>query len=141
MTISEEHSDDGKTSEEHMLEISRAEIEGAVPDFVAGSKVLRGLWLFLDNWIYEPIATGFRFLKLFVIFMPVIITAPIIFVGARSPGRDNERWGAIWWYGFLVKSMERAGAAFIKVRIDKVAEGLEDADTTPTARSVGSVPQ
>lgn len=113
--VSEEHYDDGKTGEQHMLEISRAEIEGAVPKIVEQSKWRRAIYLFLDNWIYEPIATGFRFLHLAFIFIPVIVTAPMVMVGARSSKRDNERWGAIWWYGLLVRGMERAGAAFIKV--------------------------
>lgn len=28
---------------------------------------------------------------------------------------EEERWGALWWYGFLVKQMERAGPTFIKL--------------------------
>ncbi|PSK42259.1 ABC1 family protein, mitochondrial [Elsinoe australis] len=50
-----------------------------------------------------------------VIFVPVIITVPAIWIGSRQKDKDDERSGTIWWYGFLVSSMERAGAAFIKL--------------------------
>jgi aarF domain-containing kinase len=45
----------------------------------------------------------------------VIVTIPVIWLGQRQADKDDERSGTLWWYGFLVSSMERAGAAFIKV--------------------------
>lgn len=116
--LGEADNDDGKTHEEHMLEVSRAEIDELVPEFLEGPNkaILRSVWFFVDNWIVEPIFTGFRFLHLVVIFVPVILAIPVIWLGSRNPRRDNERSGTLWWYGFLVGSMERAGAAFIKVR-------------------------
>jgi len=114
--LSEEDNGDGKTGEEHMLEASRAEIEKSLPDNVHGfRRAWKSVILLLDNYIYEPIATGFRFLHLVLIFVPVIITVPVIWVGRRRKDRANERTGTLWWYGFLVHSMERAGPAFIKV--------------------------
>lgn len=114
--LSEEDNGDGKTPEEHMLEASRAEIEKRVPDNIHGLKrAWQGLYIFIDTWIYEPIATGVRFLHLVFIFVPVIVTVPSIWLGRRIKNRDNERAGTLWWYGFLVHSMERAGPAFIKV--------------------------
>ncbi|GAB7349874.1 hypothetical protein MBLNU459_g0570t2 [Dothideomycetes sp. NU459] len=114
--LSEEESDDGKTGEQHMLEVSRRELAETVPGWLSSShKVRRGIWRFLDTWIIEPIATGFRLLHLIVIFVPVIATVPLIWVGSRQKDRDDERSGTLWWYGFLVSSMERAGAAFIKL--------------------------
>lgn len=111
-----DESDDGLTGEQQMLEASRKELAEQVPRWVGGSKSLRkGLWRFLDAWIIEPIATGFRLLHLIFIFVPVIVTVPVIWFGQRQPERDNERSGTLWWYAFLVNSMERAGAAFIKV--------------------------
>ncbi|GAM91506.1 hypothetical protein ANO11243_095580 [Dothideomycetidae sp. 11243] len=99
-----------------MLEASRKELEESVPDYLKGSKTVRvGAWHFIDTYIIEPIATGFRLLHLMIIFVPVIATVPIIWFGARIKDKDNERSGTIWWYGFLVRSMERAGAAFIKL--------------------------
>ena len=114
--LSEEDNGDGKTPEEHMLEASRAEIQKRVPDDVHGlRRSWRWLQLFIDCYIFEPIATGFRFLHLVVIFIPVIMSTPIIWFGRRLKDRDHERTGTIWWYGFLVRAMERAGPAFIKV--------------------------
>lgn len=99
-----------------MLEASRAEIEKRVPENIHGLKrAWQGLFIFVDTWVYEPIATGFRFLHLLFIFVPVIVTVPSIWLGRRIKNRDNERAGTLWWYGFLVHSMERAGPAFIKV--------------------------
>lgn len=99
-----------------MLEVSRKELEEQVPDQLKNSKKVRvTIWKFVDTWIVEPIATGFRFLHLVIIFVPVIATVPVMWFGARQADRDNERRGTLWWYGFLVASMERAGAAFIKL--------------------------
>lgn len=106
-----------QTHEEAMLEASRKELDEQVPAALQNSaKYRRGIYFFLDDYIIEPIATGLRFLHLLVIFVPVIVTIPAVWLGARQPDRDNERSGTLWWYGFLVGSMERAGAAFIKVR-------------------------
>ncbi len=114
--LSEEDHKDGKSGEEHMLEASRKEIEKKIPDDLHGMKrIFRGIWVFLDLYVYEPIATSLRFLHLVAIFVPVIITVPAIWVGRRQGERDNERSGTLWWYGFLVEAMERAGPAFIKV--------------------------
>ncbi|KAF2834775.1 ABC1-domain-containing protein [Patellaria atrata CBS 101060] len=118
LTEQDDDDDDngGKTGEQLMLEASRAELAEHVPKAIQGSKkVRRGIYFFLDTYIIEPIATGIRFLHLVIIFVPVILTVPAIWVGKRIKEKDNERSGTIWWYEFLVKSMERAGAAFIKL--------------------------
>lgn len=99
-----------------MLETSRAEIDSAVPRILESSgKWRRRVYFFVDVWIWEPCATAIRFLHLVVIFVPVLLAIPAIWVGGRRADRSDERAGTIWWYGFLVGSMERAGAAFIKV--------------------------
>jgi aarF domain-containing kinase len=115
--ISEESRKDGESSEIHMLEASRKELEDEAShgNATGVNKIWHDFVWILDTYIYEPIATGLRFLHLVMIFVPVIVTVPVIFVGRRQVDRDNERTGTIWWYGFLVSSMERAGAAFIKV--------------------------
>ena len=106
-----------KTHEEAMLELSRQELKEQVPKTIQNSKKYRrGIYFFFDVYIIEPICTGLRFLHLIVIFVPVIVTIPAIWLGQRQKDRDDERSGTLWWYGFLVSSMERAGAAFIKVR-------------------------
>ncbi|KAF2097637.1 ABC1-domain-containing protein [Rhizodiscina lignyota] len=112
----DEENGDGKTREQQMLEESRAEIANQVPKALEGSKaVRRSIYFFVDHYIVEPIATGLRFLHLVVIFVPVIVTIPVMWIGPRQKDRDNERSGTLWWYRFLVWSMESAGAAFIKL--------------------------
>ena len=114
--LSEEDNGDGKTPEEYMLEASRAEIEQQIPDEVHGwRRTLKSVNYFLDSYIWEPIATGFRFLHLVIIFVPVIFTVPVVWFGRRRKDKGGERVGTLWWYGFLVHSMERAGPAFIKL--------------------------
>ncbi|KIW08189.1 uncharacterized protein PV09_01120 [Verruconis gallopava] len=107
---------DGKTGEQQMLEASRKELDEHVPKRLENSKrIRRGIYFFVDDWIVEPIATGLRFLHLIIIFVPVIVTIPAIWIGKRQKDRSDERSGTLWWYGYLVWSMERAGAAFIKL--------------------------
>lgn len=114
--LGEEERDDGQSSEIHMLEASREELKKEIPSDARG---LRRIWLSLtfafDTYIFEPLATSFRFLHLVVIFMPVVFSTPVMLFGSRHVNRDNERGGTLWWYAFLVHSMERAGPAFIKV--------------------------
>ena len=125
VSLSQHDSEDGRTHEEAMLEASRKELKEHVPKALQGSrKVRRGIYFFIDMYIIEPIATGLRLLHLVVIFVPVLVTIPSIWFGKRQPGHDNERSGTLWWYGFLVRSMERAGATFIKV-ISSSIEGME----------------
>ncbi|WVN88470.1 uncharacterized protein L203_103681 [Cryptococcus depauperatus CBS 7841] len=77
----------------------------------------------IRTYVYEPIATLVRFFQLAFLFGPVILLSPMIFVGkteklrrsGRSISGEQENWGAVWWYGFLVKQMERAGPSFIKL--------------------------
>ncbi|PSN67142.1 ABC1-domain-containing protein [Corynespora cassiicola Philippines] len=105
-----------KTHEQAMLEASRKELKEQVPKSLENSKKFRrGIYFFVDTYIVEPIFTGLRFLHLVVIFVPVLATIPTIWLGKRQKDRDNERSGTLWWYGYLVWSMERAGAAFIKL--------------------------
>ncbi|KAF2016280.1 ABC1 family protein-like protein [Aaosphaeria arxii CBS 175.79] len=117
VAIGHDESENGdKTHEEAMLEASRKELKAQVPKSIQNSKKYRrGIYFFVDYYIIEPIMTGIRFLHLVVIFVPVLATVPVIWIGKRRSDRDNERIGTLWWYAFLVKSMERAGAAFIKL--------------------------
>lgn len=70
---------------------------------------------FLRFRIWEPIRTSIRFLHLLGIFLPVMLTAPMILIGPQEERYGGDRWGAVWWYGLLVKSMQRAGPTFIKL--------------------------
>lgn len=78
--------------------------------------LLRRILDLLRDRIWEPFRTGTRFLHLLVFFIPVIVASPMLFVGNLPKSKRGERWGAIWWYGFLVAQMQRAGPTFIKVR-------------------------
>lgn len=91
--------------------------------------IVRWIYTIHDNvqlYVIEPLGTAKRFLVLVALFLPVIITTPMLFVGKRREGgrrrgrkmakaEGGTRWGALWWYGFLVKQMERAGPTFIKL--------------------------
>ena len=137
--LGENHDDDGKTGEEHMLKASREEIDSTLPDAVARlGPTRRSIYCLFDTYLLEPVCTALRFFHLLVIFVPVVVTAPVIWLGSRIPERDNERSGTIWWYGFLVSSMERAGAAFIKVRIRTIPQPpLCSMSDDETARPMG----
>lgn len=77
------------------------------------SRVLR----FLKDRIWEPICTGRRFVYLFFVFIPVILTSPILLVGPIESHKRAATDGELWWYGLLVSAMQRAGPTFIKVRM------------------------
>lgn len=105
-----------KSGEIQMLEASRAETKQNALEKLQGlSETGQRLYIFFDRYIYEPIVTGLRFLHLVFIFVPVLATVPVIWFGSRVKSRDSETTGTLWWYKFLVRSMERAGPAFIKV--------------------------
>jgi aarF domain-containing kinase len=72
--------------------------------------------LVLRAWIWEPLLTARRFVYLAFIFAPVILSAPMLLVGVPSTDYGGDKWGAVWWYDFLVAQMARAGPTFIKVR-------------------------
>jgi len=116
LELAEEGDSGDKTGELHMLEASRAEVRTGVSKDARGLKRLREqLFVLWYCYIYDPIATGFRFVHLVFIFMPVILTFPVVWFGKRLEDRSGERAGTLWWFQFLVRAMERAGPAFIKV--------------------------
>jgi aarF domain-containing kinase len=109
------------TSEERMLQVSRAEIENSKDEASDGfTRFRHNLVYYFDVYIWEPLCTGVRFLHLVVIFVPVILAVPAIWFGARQPDHDNETSGTLWWYGFLVQAMEWAGPAFIKAKTHRL---------------------
>lgn len=82
-------------------------------------RIIPRLLAFFRDRIWEPIRTTARFMHLAILFLPVIITSPMILVGSRRrrKGREiGDRWGALWWYDHLTKTMQAAGPTFIKVR-------------------------
>lgn len=78
----------------------------------------------LREYLVEPISTGLRFLHLAIIFLPVLLSAPILCLELVDDSRDRrrgrpprtkERRTTRWWYYLLVHQMEMAGPTFIKV--------------------------
>lgn len=93
----------------------------------------------LRSRVLEPLLTARRFLYLCYLFVPVLISVPMLLIGAPGSGDpkrkqagtrpdrqlkrrrlklgegEGERWGAVWWYDFMVRQMQRAGPTFIKV--------------------------
>lgn len=89
--------------------------------------LLRYTIRFVSVWIWEPLRTAARFAHLAVLFLPVILTAPVMFLEYVDSGRDKrrgykkregERATTKWWYSLLVNQMERAGPTFIKVSFE-----------------------
>lgn len=78
------------------------------------SLLLRILSIFRER-IWEPILTARRFIHLLIYFVPVILTSPMLLVGLPEERFMGDRWGAVWWYGFLTAQMQRAGPTFVKV--------------------------
>ncbi|KZS96076.1 ABC1-domain-containing protein [Sistotremastrum niveocremeum HHB9708] len=70
---------------------------------------------FLKTKILEPIFIARRFFYLLIIFVPVVLSSPMLLVGAPEAKYGGDRWGAVWWYGMLVQQMQRAGPTFIKL--------------------------
>ncbi|KAI0094283.1 hypothetical protein BDY19DRAFT_912075 [Irpex rosettiformis] len=70
--------------------------------------------LFRDK-IWEPLLTARRFIHLLLLFIPVIFTTPMLLVGEPQRTLGGDRWGAVWWYGFLTAQMQRAGPTFVKL--------------------------
>ena len=68
--------------------------------------------LSLIDYVWEYILTAKRFIYLFFLFMPVLVSSPMLLIGKP---KNSLRWGAVWWYGLLVSRMETAGPTFIKV--------------------------
>jgi hypothetical protein len=68
--------------------------------------------LSLIGRVWECILTAKRFIYLVFLFLPVLVSSPLLLVGKPLSG---NRWGAVWWYGLLVSRMEAAGPTFIKV--------------------------
>lgn len=119
--VQESHRDNSgteETGEHRMLRLSREEIKkkkSVADDEHGAERMVHRIVLFLDTYVWEPVCTGVRFLHLVVIFVPVILAIPVIWIGPRQVKRDNERSGTLWWYRFLVNAMELAGPAFIKL--------------------------
>ncbi|EGW35438.1 uncharacterized protein SPAPADRAFT_64563 [Spathaspora passalidarum NRRL Y-27907] len=62
----------------------------------------------LTDYVIDPTITFIRFMELSLIFVPLLITSPICWIGKRNSG-------AKLWYKMLRHAAELAGASFIKL--------------------------
>ncbi|EKM61327.1 uncharacterized protein PHACADRAFT_83337 [Phanerochaete carnosa HHB-10118-sp] len=70
---------------------------------------------FLRDNVWEPILTTRRLVHLLILFVPVLLTSPMLLVGKPEKELGGDRWGAVWWYEFLTAQMQRAGPTFVKL--------------------------
>jgi len=70
---------------------------------------------FLNDWIWEPLLTTRRFIYLGIVFLPVLLTMPVLLLEKGNSHGKKDLNTTVWWYQFLVKQMERAGPTFIKL--------------------------
>ncbi|OAV91414.1 Atypical/ABC1/ABC1-C protein kinase [Puccinia triticina 1-1 BBBD Race 1] len=88
----------------------------------------RALWNSIKRNIIEPVATASRFLYLLALFLPVLVTSPVVLLEyielahprkRRKRRKDGtlitERASTSWWYKLLVSSTQKAGPTFIKL--------------------------
>ncbi|KAF7339305.1 ABC1-domain-containing protein [Mycena sanguinolenta] len=80
-------------------------------ELTIGARILA----FFHDRIWEPLLTAKRFVYLFALFIPVILSSPMLLIGKPEKRYRGDTWGAVWWYNFLVSTMETAGPAFIKL--------------------------
>jgi len=78
--------------------------------------ILSWIGIILRERVWEPVLTARRFVHLLLLFIPVLFSAPMLFVGPTEASLHGDRWGAVWWYDFLTAQMQRAGPTFVKVR-------------------------
>uniref|UniRef100_A0A060T8L2 ARAD1D12386p n=1 Tax=Blastobotrys adeninivorans TaxID=409370 RepID=A0A060T8L2_BLAAD len=77
--------------------------------------ILWRVFMLFERHLIEPIITFLRFIELSALFLPVVVSMPMMMFGSRDPSKGNERAGAILWYRFLTFTMELAGPSFIKL--------------------------
>ncbi|KAH9948181.1 hypothetical protein B0H21DRAFT_821190 [Amylocystis lapponica] len=92
-------------------EIQPTILSPAEPDRTISARILK----LLRDTIWEPVLTARRFIYLFYLFAPVILSMPMLLVGRPETRLQGDRWGAVWWYGYLTSQMQRAGPTFIKL--------------------------
>ncbi|GJE85832.1 ADCK2-like domain-containing protein [Phanerochaete sordida] len=70
---------------------------------------------FFRECVWEPVLTARRLAYLLILFVPVLLTSPMLLVGNPERELGGDRWGAVWWYEFLTAQMQRAGPTFVKL--------------------------
>lgn len=93
------------TFEERLLAKSEAERQERLASGNNGP--LARFYSITSDWIVEPVATLLRFVHLCIIFVPVVLATPLVWLGERRGGRV--------FYSVLLHQMMMAGPAFIKL--------------------------
>lgn len=78
-------------------------------------RILDRILDWLDRWFLEPLLVCRRFFHVILLFAPIVICVPIVFIGERQPDEQDERSGTLLWFDLIMTQMERAGPTFIKV--------------------------
>lgn len=87
------------------------------------------IWNAIKNYLIEPLATTSRLIYLLTLFLPLLISSPLLLLeyvelahpsnrpsfDPTNPNSIVERASTIWWYKLLVNSMQSAGPTFIKL--------------------------
>lgn len=104
----------------------------------------------LREYLVEPLCTTGRFIHLAILFLPVLLTAPILLLELVEGGssrrrrvkRVTERGSTRWWYGFLVAQMARAGPTFIKVSRTSHGDAADEDSSRngPAREPISSLP-
>lgn len=111
-------------TDEFLVAVNARDVEDD-DDLPGGRRWVRRVRRFLRDYLVEPLATSARFVQLALIFLPVILSAPILALELVDETRDRRRGRQVrtrertttrWWYRLLVHQMEMAGPTFIKVR-------------------------
>ncbi|CCM04437.1 uncharacterized protein FIBRA_06617 [Fibroporia radiculosa] len=97
------------------LSSSHAEPTIFSPAEPADTRILGSIIFFVRDRIWEPILTAKRFAYLVFLFLPVLLTSPMLVIGRPLEKLHGDRWGAVWWYGYLTSQMQRAGPTFVKL--------------------------
>ena len=104
-------------SEEDIAKLMEEDDEPTAPKTTVGR-----VGVFLYDHLIMPILVFKRFLVLALLFGPVILAVPLLFLGRAKTTRTasgqvirGERWGALVWYDLLVAQMGRAGPTFVKL--------------------------
>ena len=87
-------------------------------------RIIWRIVVLVREYVLEPMHTARRFVYLCFLFVPVLLAAPMLLVGAPEERLSGDRWGAVWWYGFLTAQMQRAGPTFVKVSSQFLHERL-----------------
>lgn len=69
--------------------------------------------VFIRKWIWDPLLLLKRTAYLSLLFFPVLVSIPMMFIGQLKQGVPS---GRLWWFKLLSKQMERAGPSFVKVK-------------------------